>query len=168
MCIGYTYTMKNFSPILVRIVIATVFIWFGLQQLTDPSSWIGFLPTWVASIPVSQTGFIYLNGAFELLLGTSLLFGFYARTCAFLLGLHLLGITYTVGYGAIGVRDFGLSLTALSIAFGPISPFSIDAAGQKKRVVMPVSTYVPRPTSSFTEQMPIRSEETSIGHTKVI
>lgn len=162
--------MKNFSPILIRIVIAAVFIWFGLQQLTDPSSWFGFLPTWVNNIPISQTDFIYLNGCFELLLGTSLLFGFYARTCAFLLGLHLLGITYTVGYGAIGVRDFGLALTAISIAFGPISPFSIDAAyaDDQPAILVPASTSAPQPTTSFVQQMPIRPQETVTERPKVI
>jgi uncharacterized membrane protein YphA (DoxX/SURF4 family) len=161
--------MKNFSPILIRIVIAAVFIWFGLQQLGDPSSWFGFLPTWATTLPISQTDFIYLNGCFELLLGTSLLFGFYARTCALFLGLHLLGITYTVGYGAIGVRDFGLALTAISIAFGPISPFSIDAANAKEEpVTMPVTSYTPRPTTSFSPQTPIQPQPPIIEHTKVI
>ena len=155
--ISYTYCMKNFSPILVRVTIAIVFIWFGLQQLIDPASWLGFLPIWINGFPISQTNFIYLNGIFELLLGTSLLFGFYARSCAFLLGAHLLGITYTVGYGAIGVRDFGLALTALSMAFGPISPFSVDAAyAEEKPLIVTTDNYTSKPISSFVEKMPLR------------
>jgi uncharacterized membrane protein YphA (DoxX/SURF4 family) len=142
--------MKNFSPILIRIVIALVFIWFGIQQLIDPTSWFGFLPTWVSSIPISQTAFIYLNGWFELVFGSALLLGFYSRIAAGLLGLHLLGITQSVGYGAIGVRDFGLAFTALSIAFSPASPFSLDAAFKKK------------PLAIQAQQQPV------VEHTKVI
>ena len=129
---------------MIRIAIALVFIWFGLQQLSDPSSWFGFLPTWVSNFPISQTAFIYLNGWFELMFGTALLFGFYSRIAALLLGLHLMGITYTVGYGAIGVRDFGLAFSALSIAFSPSSPFSLDA----------VFAPVPQPEPLVTRPIP--------------
>jgi hypothetical protein len=80
-----------------------------------------------------------------------------------------LGITYTVGYGAIGVRDFGLAFTAISIAFGPISPFSIDAANaEEDPVTMPVTAYTPRPTASFVQQIPVQQHESVADHPKII
>ncbi|MDB5188929.1 MAG: hypothetical protein JWM92_527 [Candidatus Nomurabacteria bacterium] len=155
--------MKNFSSILLRIAIAAVFIWFGIQQLIDPTSWVGFLPTWVNTLPISQTVFIYLNGVFELIFGTALLLGFYSRIAALLLGLHLLGITQTVGYSAIGVRDFGLALSALSIAASGPSPFSLDMAFRKDEPVV-TTTYTP---TSYTPTRPIQSPEPVVEH-KVI
>lgn len=160
--------MKNFSSILIRIAIAAVFIWFGIQQLIDPTSWLGFLPTWVNNIPISQTAFIYLNGWFELIFGTALLFGFYSRIAALLLGLHLLGITQSVGYGAIGVRDFGLALSALSIAAAGTSPFSLDMAFKKDKPSVATTYSPPRPTQPFSQQIPVHPEEPIIEHTKVI
>lgn len=103
-----------------------VIIWFGFAQFSDASSWVGYLPEWTSSLPISATTFIYLNAWFEMTFGLLLLTGFYTRIVALLLALHLLEITYTVGYGAIGIRDFGLSVALLSIAmYGP-SIFSLD------------------------------------------
>jgi uncharacterized membrane protein YphA (DoxX/SURF4 family) len=118
--------MKKFAPILLRLSMAAVIIWFGVSQLTDPNSWLGFLPTWTATLPISQTALVYLNGWFELSFGLSLLFGFYTRFVALLLALHLLDITYIVGYNAIGIRDLGLALATISVFLFGSDTFSID------------------------------------------
>ena len=119
-------TMQKTSTTILRIGLALVVIWFGIAQISSPTDWIGFLPTWITSLPISQLSVIYLNGWFELVFGTMLLFGVYTRFVALFLALHMLDITYTVGYGAIGVRDFGLAIGILSIFFGGMSAFSVD------------------------------------------
>jgi len=118
--------MKKTSSILLRVGIALVIIWFGYQQLSDPMSWVAYLPSWMGNLPVSQLSIIYINGLFEVIFGGLLFFGVYTRWVALFLALHLLDITYTVGYGAIGVRDFGLAIATLSIFFYGPSPFSVD------------------------------------------
>ncbi|MDD5318322.1 MAG: DoxX family membrane protein [Candidatus Pacebacteria bacterium] len=118
--------MKSFSHILLRISMSLVFLWFGFQQLASPTDWIGFLPTWTVSLPISQIGFVYLNGWFEVVAGLFLLAGFYTRAAALLLGLHLLGIAYTIGYGAIAVRDVGLALATLSVFLYGRDKWSLD------------------------------------------
>ena len=118
--------MKKTSSIILRVGIALVIIWFGYQQLSDPTSWLAYLPTWATQLPISQLAIIYINGWFEVIFGLMLFFGFYTRFVALLLALHMLDITYTVGYGAIGVRDFGLAVGMVAIFFHGMSPFSVD------------------------------------------
>ena len=119
--------MKKFAPILLRVSMAAVIIWFGSSQLSDPNSWLGFLPDWTKTLPISQIALVYLNGWFELSFGLSLLFGFYTRFVSLLLALHLLDIAYIVGYNAIGIRDLGLALATISVFLFGSDSFSIDA-----------------------------------------
>jgi uncharacterized membrane protein YphA (DoxX/SURF4 family) len=124
--------MKKFAPILLRVSMAGIIIWFGVSQLTDPNSWLGFLPTWTATLPISQTALVYLNGWFELTFGLSLLLGFYTRFVALLLALHLLDIAYIVGYNAIGIRDLGLALATVSVFLFGSDIWSVDRAFERR------------------------------------
>ncbi len=135
--------MKKASSVILRIGIAAVIIWFGYQQLSDPTSWLGFLPPWAATLPISQLSLIYLNGWFEIVAGTMLFFGIYTRAVALFIALHLADITVTVGYGAIGVRDFGLTVAMISIFFYGSSPVSIDMFFREEPCVSLPSTRVP-------------------------
>ena len=118
--------MKNASIIILRVGIAAVILWFGFQQLFHGTDWIAYLPSWTTSLPISQLGLVYLNGWFEIVFGFMLLLGYYTRLVSALLALHLLDIIFTVGYGATGVRDFGLFIAMASIFFYGTSPFSVD------------------------------------------
>lgn len=109
--------LKRIAPVVLRIGMSLVVLWFGYEQVTDVNSWLGFLPTWTADLPISQVDLIYLNGIFEIVFGLFLLAGFYTRFVALMLALHLLDITYTVGYSAIGVRDLGLGISTFAIFF---------------------------------------------------
>lgn len=124
--------LNQYSQVLLRIGISLVMIWFGSQQLSNASSWVGFLPDWVSSIPLSAITFVHLNGLFEVVLGALLLLGLFKRIAAVLLGLHLLGITITIGYTALGVRDFGLTVALFSIALSNDDTLSLDAKLEKK------------------------------------
>lgn len=116
----------QYAPAVVRIGIALVVIWFGVQQLSDPTSWMKVLPEWTLSLPIDQIGLIYFNGWFEIVFGIALLVGFYTRWVALLVSLHLLHITTVVGYGGIGVRDFGLTLAAFGIFLNGRDKLSVD------------------------------------------
>ena len=122
--------------------IAAVIIWFGYQQLSDPNSWLGFLPPWSTTLPISQLSLIYFNGWFELVAGTMLFLGLYTRTVALFIAIHMLDITLTVGYGAIGVRDFGLTVAATSLFFYGSSPISMDMFFQDDDEI-PRTTQIP-------------------------
>lgn len=118
--------MRPFAPVVLRIGLGLVMIWFGLKQLTSPTEWIGYLPKWIDILPISPENFVYLNGWFEIIFGILLVKGFHTRIVAGLLSLHLLGITFTVGYNEIGLRDFGLSVALFSIFLHGSSSWSLD------------------------------------------
>lgn len=127
--------MQKWSPFVLRIGISLVMIWFATQQFSNPSSWISYLPTWTQNLPISQIGFIYLNGWFEITFGLLMLVGFYTRIVALFLGLHLLGIAFSVGYNPTGVRDFGLSIALISIFLYGKSIWSVDQYLEKKNAI---------------------------------
>ncbi len=117
---------KNYGSILLRYGLSIVFLWFGLNQILSPTTWIAWLPHWVQSIPMSASLIIIINGTIEVLLGSLLALGFATRFVAFVLGIHLFGIALTVGYNDIGIRDFGLSLAVFSIALHGPDAWCID------------------------------------------
>jgi len=118
--------MKTSAPIVLRIGMSLIILWFGVQQIIDVTAWVGYLPAWTTVLPVSQHGLIYLNGTFEIVFGIFMLLGFYTRFVTVLLALHLFDITYVVGYNAIGMRDLGLAIATLAVFLYGEDAFSFD------------------------------------------
>lgn len=111
-----TRLLRLYAPSVVRYAMSLVILWFGIQQLTNTSQWLAYIPDAIVSIThLSATTIVLFNGAFELVFGLLLIIGWQTRWVALLLALHLFDIMYTVGYGEIGVRDFGLAVTTFSI-----------------------------------------------------
>ena len=119
--------MQKYAPVILRIGLSLVFLWFGISQLSDPNSWIGILPQWTAGLAFPQVTFIYLNGGTEVLFGTLLLVGFFTRIAALILALHLIGIIASVGYSDIAVRDFGLMCATFSVFLHGPDFFALDS-----------------------------------------
>jgi uncharacterized membrane protein YphA (DoxX/SURF4 family) len=112
--------MKAVAPILLRIGLAIVFLWFGAQQLLHTQMWLGLIPKWVLGMSGLQAAtLVHFNGAFEIVFGLCLLFGFFTRVVSLLLALHMIHITLTLimasGVNAISIRDFGLSIAAVTL-----------------------------------------------------
>ncbi len=125
--------MKKYAPLVLRIAIASVVLWFGWQQLAHPTNWVRLLPPWTGALPVSALTLIAINGWFEIIFGLALLVGFYTRFVAVILALHIFDIAYTLGYGPVAVRDFGLAVAALSIALGEAGELSLDMFLEKRK-----------------------------------
>jgi len=132
---------KKYSTDIVRVALSIVFLWFGINQLISPESFLGYIPQWIYQqepqmmmhgfmqlirVPNFVHGIIMLNGIFEATFGTLLLIGFYTRISAFLLALHLFGISFSLGYNDIAVRDFGLTIATISLIFSGGGIFSLD------------------------------------------
>lgn len=125
---------RSLAPVVLRFALVILFLWFGLSQVTNPAGWISWLPAWTASLPITPTTFVLLNGAFETVLGLALAAGFRTRIVAALLVLHILSIAYEVGYNDIGVRDFCLAIATASIAlYGP-DKYSLDEMRSRPKV----------------------------------
>ncbi|MDP9249660.1 MAG: DoxX family membrane protein [bacterium] len=113
--------MRKAAPVVLRIGMSLVFLWFGWQQLSDTTLWAGIIPPFYTNlIGLSATTFVLINAWFEIIFGGLLLLGIFSRTTALLLALHMLHITFTVGYNGVGVRDFGLAMGTISVfLYGP-------------------------------------------------
>src|SRR5574343_292865 len=123
----YINKFKPYSPVLLRIGIALVFLWFGINQMIDVKSWVDFVPESVVKMSgLNVTTLVYLNGIFEIVFGVAMLFGYYTRLAALALAIHMFEITYVVGYDSIGVRDFGLSIATFVVFMNGADIFSLD------------------------------------------
>lgn len=119
------------SIALLRATYVGLFLWFGIQQVTDPTAWISFLPEFTGYLPIPGEILVQLNGWLEICLAALLAAGVYTRAIAAFLALHLLGIAITAG-GATGVRDTGLAMIGIALALQPTDPWTLDARHQTK------------------------------------
>lgn len=120
--------MERWAPVVLRAGLVVVALWFGYQQVAAPEAWVVWVPGW-AVVPggLGAQSIVLINGWLEIALGVLLLAGLYTRPAALVLGLHLLVIALEIGVTPVGVRDFGLSLAALSLALMPSGAYTLDA-----------------------------------------
>ena len=116
--------LQKYAPVLLRIALSLVFLWFGINQLIHADMFLGYVPSWMFGpsgvVPISPNIIISINGVFEILFGLMLITGIFTRFVAFFLGLHMIGIMTGLGYNEVAVRDFGLMLATFSIVLhGP-------------------------------------------------
>jgi uncharacterized membrane protein YphA (DoxX/SURF4 family) len=119
---------NKYAPIILRIGLAGVFLWFGINQIIDPSAWFGFIPQYALSLTgLTAATLVHYNALFEILAGTMLLFGLFTRVVAFILFLHIFDIALTVGLNdSIGIRDLGLAVATFVIFLNGLDMWSLD------------------------------------------
>lgn len=117
---------KAYSPGIARIGVGLVFFIFGIDQIIRPEVWFAFIPQFALEFGISQYTLIYLNGAFDLIIGTLLLLGLLIRISSGLGILHLIGLVLTFGYTDIAVRDFGLLIVLISVFLQGPDRLSLD------------------------------------------
>ncbi|MDO8657005.1 MAG: DoxX family protein [Nanoarchaeota archaeon] len=121
---------QKYAPILLRLALSFVFLWFGLNQLFDAETFRGYLPEFLLASEYGIT-IIVLNGIFETVLGILLAIGLFTRVVSFVLGLHLIGIAVGLGYNDIAIRDIGLALATFSITIGGMDTWCVDFRRKK-------------------------------------
>lgn len=117
---------EKYAPILLRLSLSGVFLWFGINQLLNTQAWIPWLTQRAAQIPLEASTIILINGSFEVIFGLLLLIGLYTRIVAILLGIHLLGIAFSIGYSDVAVRDVGLALATFAISLHGVDSWTLD------------------------------------------
>ncbi|MBS3094824.1 DoxX family protein [Candidatus Pacearchaeota archaeon] len=121
----------DYGKVILRISLSLVFLFFGISQIYNPASWTGFVPSFVSSIITPGTA-ILINGFVEIFFGLLLIFGLYTRFSSLILGLHLFGIAFSIGFNPLGIRDFGLALATLSIFFSEPDKLCLDEVVLRK------------------------------------
>lgn len=105
---------KCYAPIVTRIGLSLVILWFGINQLIWPDYFVGYLPEMFFNSSNASV-FILGNGLAEVIFGIMLITGIFTRLVAFVLSLHLFFIAISLGYNENMIRDFGLTLALISI-----------------------------------------------------
>jgi uncharacterized membrane protein YphA (DoxX/SURF4 family) len=107
----------NIASWLLRIGLATVFLYAGISSLQHPLEWVGFLPTFMTKA-VAATTLIKVFAIYELGLAAWLISGKFLRYGALLCALTLAGIVVTNPSQLITTfRDIGLAFMALALFF---------------------------------------------------
>ncbi len=127
-------SFKDFSiyaPLVARLGISFVFLWFGINQLIDPETFMGYLPDFLLTTSYAHTIVIF-NGCLDLVLGMLLLIGLYTRLASLIIVVRLLAIILNLGYNDVAARDVGLMIVTFSLFLGGADKWSLDYRREKK------------------------------------
>jgi uncharacterized membrane protein YphA (DoxX/SURF4 family) len=125
--------MEKYAKPLLRLSMALVFLYFGFQQIYSPDNWAGFVPKNLTSTIITANNLVILNGLVELSLGLFMLIGLYTRFASLILALHLFGISLSIGFTPLGIRDFGLSFATFVIFLNGPDQYCLDNKFTKKK-----------------------------------
>lgn len=107
---------KNLVNVLLRISIASVFLYAVVSATLNPDNWIGYLPQFLRNIFPAK--YLLLSFSFyELILSLWILSGKKTFYAAIISAVTLLGIIVTnIGALDITFRDFAIFFAALALA----------------------------------------------------
>ncbi len=114
----------KYSNIILRVSLALVFVWFGVDKFFHPQYW---LTVWVPSSVVNLVGHIGLSGThivysiavFEILTAISLAADMFVPIFASAAVVFLAVLPFFYGFNEIIVRDFGIIGALLALVFWP-------------------------------------------------
>ncbi len=124
---------SSYAPVVLRLALAGVYLWFGSSQLLNTGMWLGIVPSWATGLSgLSASTIVHLNGVFEIIAGVLLVFGLYVRWVALFLFLHMIPIAASLGLSSIAVRDTGLTFATLSIALYGNDRWSLSPMDERR------------------------------------
>jgi uncharacterized membrane protein len=114
----------RYSNLFLRLGLAFVFLWFGIDKFFHPGYWLNaWVPASIvhmaAAVHITANTLVYSIGVFELLTGISLLANMYIGFFGSLSILFLATIPFFSGFNEVLVRDIGLIGGLLSLVFWP-------------------------------------------------
>jgi len=114
----------RYSNLFLRLGLAAVFIWFGVDKFLHPEYWLSaWIPQSVLSVAsrvgISGMDVVYASGVFELLVGASVLINIFIKIFSVLALMFLVVVLFTFGINEVIIRDVGLMGGFLSLLFWP-------------------------------------------------
>ncbi len=105
---------SHLSPIILRVFLGIVFIYFGWTSITTPDMWSGYVPEWTNFLAQAET-LVRMHGVVEIGLGLLLVMGIQTRVVALILFFDLVHIITLLEFGSVWMRDLGLAGSLLSL-----------------------------------------------------
>lgn len=121
---------ERFSPLTLRISLGILFLFFGIDKLINPNSWIGWVPRWIWGV-MDIDFFILSQGILEALIGALLVGGLFTRIVAAIASILMLLIIVSIGFNDIAIRDIGLLGASLSLILLGGGELSVDNSLRK-------------------------------------
>lgn len=114
----------QYSNLFLRLGLAAVFIWFGVDKFLNPQYWFSaWIPqsvlSMVSKMGISGLDVVYASGVFELLVGASILSNIFIKIFSVLALIFLTAVLFTFGISEVLVRDIGLMGGFLALFFWP-------------------------------------------------
>ncbi len=114
----------KYSNLVLRLSLAIVFFWFGIDKFFHPDYWVNAwvpqsISLFAANFKIKPIDIIYMSGVFEVLVGTSLVTNIFTVFFSSLALLFLGSIMFFNGFSEILIRDVGLMGAFLSLIFWP-------------------------------------------------
>ncbi|MEK7603791.1 MAG: DoxX family membrane protein [Patescibacteria group bacterium] len=113
-----------YSNLFLRLGLAAVFIWFGVDKFINPEYW---LSAWIpqnivllaSKIGISGVNIVYASAIFELLIGTSILSNIFVKVFSLLAIIFLAAVLLFFGVSEVLIRDLGLIGGFMALLFWP-------------------------------------------------
>jgi uncharacterized membrane protein YphA (DoxX/SURF4 family) len=111
-------TARAFAPVVLRLGLAVLYIWFGFSEILNTPAWTSWVPAWAVSLThLSAIQIVLFNGAFEVVAGALV---------AALVALHMLLIVIDIGLDQIGMRDLAICCATAALALGGSDWLTLD------------------------------------------
>jgi len=114
---------SKYAFLFLRLGLAAVFIWFGVDKLLHSNYWIMAWTSPALSLfnnfGISQNQLFSVAGIFEIIIGLSLTFSIFIKFFSSLAFFYLIAILVVNGLTEVTVRDIGLIGGFLTIIFWP-------------------------------------------------
>ncbi len=106
--------VKITPALALRIGLGLGFVYVAVHMLSDPQSWLGFIPNWISKL-IDPRIFLSLHSGFELILGILLLIGVFPKITSLLSFFDMFAILIFYGVDSVTFRDFGLMMASLAL-----------------------------------------------------
>ena len=130
--------------LLMRLAMAFVLSWFGIQELHSPADWAVFVPSFISGhSPIAVNDLIIIHGFLLLVAAAAILFGvFHLLGSLLAIGLLfdiILGLWLNDGINDLVIRDLGLLGLAAALALDPLRFWHIERVLAERLSIRPRS-----------------------------